>query len=153
MPISFLLPWDYERGFAEYAASQERSYAEKLPGIPVWKGEDPRGKAIVIASFVGRSDSNYVCQIHSYYRRIGSGSYRGYAFKLWKAPRDGRGSHKLAVYDVGVDFETNRNQRILSDNGCPLIFKTSLDSIPAKIPYLLPDAEKVEFWKGCLNRL
>ncbi len=56
MPISFLLPWDYERGFAEYAASQERSYAEKLPGIPVWKGEDPRGKAIVIASFVGRSD-------------------------------------------------------------------------------------------------
>ncbi|MFZ2446069.1 MAG: tetratricopeptide repeat protein [Syntrophobacteraceae bacterium] len=148
-----LVTGDFERGFAEYAASQESSYAAKFPDVPIWNGEDPRGKAILFGTM------NHVSDLVMFARYIPIIAELGAEVIVASPLNCGRllgtvgGVTRLAVYDVGVDSEPIEVNAFCPTRTAPLIFKTSLDSIPAKIPYLLPDAGKVEFWKGCLNSL
>jgi ADP-heptose:LPS heptosyltransferase len=144
--MALLLQGDFANGLPKY----EQRWALKLAGLqpgdfasPLWHGEDPAGRTILLYSEQGLGDT---LQFARYAPDVAK---RGAKVILYVHPP----LKELLSSLPGVDRVISLNEPIPAhDLRCPLLslplaFKTNLNSIPATIPYLEAPPGKAESWQ------
>jgi len=145
--MALLLKGDFANGLPKY----EHRWALKLAGLqpgdftsPLWQGEAPAGRTILLYSEQGLGDT---LQFARYAPDVAK---RGAKVVLYVHPP----LKDLLSSLPGIDRVVSLNEPIPPhDLRCPLLslplaFKTDLSSIPAKIPYLEAPLEKIGLWRN-----
>ncbi|WP_407156975.1 tetratricopeptide repeat protein [Bradyrhizobium sp. STM 3557] len=143
-----LMCGDLVNGFAEYQWGHKYGLSEGTPRFdgPEWQGEDFAGKTLLIFAEYGIGDAlHFVRYMPMVVARGGSVLLQVQpAIAALLRPMPGvtvLGRHEpVPHYDL---------QLPLMD--LPRIFGTTLDTIPADIPYLKADSVKVEKWREALG--
>ncbi|MBV8209851.1 MAG: tetratricopeptide repeat protein [Burkholderiaceae bacterium] len=115
---------------------------------PHWRGEDPAGRSLLLSSEQGFGDTIQFCR---YAPLLAS---RG-ARVLLEVQRELVGLLKTLPADVEVIARGDPLPRF--DAQCPLMslpgsFATTLESVPAQIPYLSADPAKTVVWRARLGK-
>jgi tetratricopeptide (TPR) repeat protein len=135
---------DFEEGWSEH------EWRLKAPGLqpartfpqPRWHGEDLHGKIILVYTEQGFGDAIQFLRYVPLLARRGAKVVLEIQPELKRIAQRLEGvSRLLERGDALADFDFHCP--ILS---LPLAFKTTLESIPANVPYLFPDAQFVESW-------
>jgi tetratricopeptide (TPR) repeat protein len=146
-----LLHGDLERGFADYEWRSQRHRAvdqAKDRGRPFWDGTDPAGKTILLRAEQGVGDSiQFIRYVPLLAERGAKVIFSGQE-SVCELIRSA-GGLAAAVSHENEPEEFDFHLPLLS---LPHIFRTRLDSIPAKIPYLCADAGKIETWRNRIAR-
>jgi hypothetical protein len=145
--FALLLLGDYERGWADYEARWE------IPGLsrtrndfpkPQWRGEDLSNKTIYLYPEQGLGDSMQFVRYVPLLRE------RGPAKILLATPPELESLFLQSMPDIQ---QIRAGQAIpMFDYHCslmslPLAFGTTLQTIPANVPYLRPREELFMFWR------
>jgi Flp pilus assembly protein TadD len=149
LAYALLCAGDYKRGWREY---EWRLKTDKYPGYrinrPVWNGEDIRNRTILLHTEQGFGDNLQFIRFAAMVKERA-----GFVLALCQAPL-----LKLIARCNGIDmafegsgFEPNCNVHapLLS---LPAIFGTTLETLPAQVPYLVTDKVLVEHWGAELAR-
>lgn len=146
-----LLLGDYESGWDDYEARWRISWrnpADTDPADrPLWAGEPLAGKTILLYFEQGLGDA---IQWLRYLPAVAEQAHR----VLLDLPVRLRPLVPPLPRNVQL---VERGQVLLGvDYGCPLpslsrAFRTRLDTIPARVPYLRTDAQQVEHWRDWLG--
>lgn len=146
-----LLCGDYPRGWADYewrwrdesSAQERRAFA-----VPLWLGKEPlQGRRILLHSEQGMGDTLQFCRYARLVHGLG-------AEVILEAPGPLLGL--LRSLD-GVSQLVGQGQSLPPvDYHCPLMslplaFATTVASVPAEVPYLRAERDKVEFWRAALT--
>jgi Tfp pilus assembly protein PilF len=144
---------DLPKGFGLFEARWDnrnmRAYLESRAfAAPFWRGEESlRGKTILLHAEQGFGDVLQFC------RYAPLAAERGARVLVEVDPSLKPLMRSLA----GVDQVFAQGEPLPAfDLHCPMMslpfaFRTALDTIPAKTPYLAADAERVEAWRGRLG--
>jgi len=148
--LTLLALGDFARGFAEYewrwrrdSELKSRSFAQ-----PQWQGEDIAGKTVLLHAEQGFGDT---IQMIRYLPLVAA---RG-ARVVLEIPDDLR----PLIGGTGVAATVRRGDALPPfDLHCPLMslplaFGTTLDTIPASVPYLSAPAERIAAWRARLADL
>lgn len=148
--LVLLLRGDFARGWPEYEwrwrSAAMRGLARDFPA-PRWQGEDVAGKTILLHAEQGLGDTLQFCRYAPLVRARG-------ARVILEAPRPL--ARLLATLD-GVDRVITAGDVFPPfDLQCPLlslpgIFATTVETIPARVPYLAPDPAAVTAWRDRLG--
>jgi Flp pilus assembly protein TadD len=116
----------------------------RYPNAPHWKGEDLNGKRLVLYIEQGYGDVFQFC------RYVPLLADRGAKVYMEEVPELG-GLLKRSLSGLAGTFPPNQPPEF--DYVCPLmsapmLYGTTLDTIPSKEKYLIPDAALVEQWGG-----
>jgi len=151
--LALLAMGDYPRGQTEYEWRWKRSGAEHLRhnfGRPVWSGDDQlQRRTILLHAEQGLGDT---IQFARYAPLLGRA---GATIVLETHPE----LKPLLARLAGVRSVIARGEaRPAHDVHCPLgslplAFKTELSSVPAEIPYVSADAERIARWRPRLEAL
>jgi Flp pilus assembly protein TadD len=143
--LALLLKGDFEKGLPE------KEWRKRLPSFlsqrqfpqPQWDGGDLGGKRIVVQCEQGLGDSIHFARYCAMVAERG-GKVRLFCdLRLHRLFRNLKGVESL-VWESDSASDCELQCQLMS---LPLIFKTDLSSIPAAIPYLMPERELVENWK------
>jgi tetratricopeptide (TPR) repeat protein len=151
--LSLLAAGDYPQGFAEYEWRWRRASADQKPAgfrSPAWLGETSlRNKHLFLHAEQGLGDT---IQFARYIPRIVDMGAKVTvevqpALKSLLSRLDRRASmivrgEKRPAFDLHCPF-----------GSLPLAFKTELRSVPSEIPYIYPDAKRMERWAARLHAL
>jgi len=151
---AYLLKGDFENGWREY----EWRRSDEL-GIftyphryrePRWDGSDFADKRLLVHCEQGLGDS---IQFMRYLPMV---KPRGgtVIFEAWKSLhgllKDSEGFDELLELSIerktDVDFDLH-----ISLMDLPAVFGTTLETIPAEVPYVAADAQKVKYWRDRLE--
>lgn len=137
---------DFKRGWQDYER-RWRCYAPRRFAAPLWLGQEPiAGRRILLHAEQGFGDALQFCRYAALL------SERG-AQVLLEVPQP---LVALLRTVAGVEQVMATGQSLPAfDFHCPLMslplaLGTTLESIPATVPYLTADAAKVDFWRGRL---
>jgi tetratricopeptide (TPR) repeat protein len=147
---TYLLKGDFERGWAEYewraklqdAAPHTRQFSE-----PRWQGEDLRGRRILLHAEQGFGDTLLAFRFVPLVTARG-----GRVVVQCPAPL-----LPLLAAQSGIEQAIEDGQPIPPvDVQCPLmslpgVFTTSLETIPATVPYIHAPLDLVEMWRKRLD--
>jgi hypothetical protein len=129
------------------AAARRRAHHRELGGR-LWDGtQDVRGKTVFTYAEQGLGDTLQFCRYATLLAQRGARVVLGVQATLTALLRDfGPGITVIGLSDPVPDY----------DYHCPLLslpraFRTRLDSIPAAIPYLVPDPARVVEWRRRLG--
>lgn len=131
----------FEPGWRNYAArvSVPFLYPDGPPVLPgaVWTGQDPRGKTLLIFDDQGHGDSIQFFRYLSMLRDKGTAD-----ITLLTLPPLVRLLAEAAPYATVVPALPDRARFDFhsSSTALPAVFGTSLETIPASVPYLFPPA-------------
>jgi tetratricopeptide (TPR) repeat protein len=149
--LSFLhlLRGDLKEGLEKYEMRQSASKHLKPRGFaqPQWQGEDLAGRTILLHAEQGLGDTIQFC------RYVALAARRGGRVAL-EAPAMLR---RLLSGLEGVDQWVNTGESLPAfDLHCPLLslplaLGTTLDTIPADVPYLSAEPDRVSFWRDRLG--
>lgn len=151
---AFLLSGDLQKGLEgyEWRRSPELeifTYPHRHEQ-PRWDGSDFAGKRLLVYCEQGLGDS---LQFMRYLPMVRA---RGgiVIFEAWK-PLHGL-LHDSADIDELVELSFEKKTDVdfdlqISLMDLPAVFGTTLETIPAEVPYIHPDPEKVSFWQDGLN--
>ena len=134
-----------EEGWLRLEARDWYAPFEKVLNCPRWRGEPLPNKAIVITLDAGHGDMIHFCRYASLLKQAGAARV-----SLLCHP----GLKRILSSLSGVDEVIAADQPLSScdwDYWVPVLslpygFRTTLDSIPANIPYLAADPERVGYW-------
>lgn len=148
--LLLLLLGRYEEGWKLFEwrwRSRGLAYAERHFTQPLWRGEDLTGKTILLHAEQGLGDT---LQFARYVPLIAARG--GKVFLEVPAPLTGL----LSRVDPRVTVIARGTSLPHFDVQCPLMslpaaFGTTVDTIPATVPYLSPDPEHVERWRSRLG--
>jgi len=151
--LLWLLQGDFAKGWPEYEYRwTQPSIPRRCFAQPLWDGSPLNGNTILLHAEQGLGDTLHFIRYVPLVRERGGNVIvecqpallrllaEGLSRKRQSAHLVGRGS-PLPVFDVQAP--------LLS---LPPIFNTSLDTIPANVPYLHADAELVEHWRQELRK-
>ncbi len=142
----------FEEGWPAYEYRWERAeYRQrKSPHFsqPRWRGEDDiHGKTILIHAEQGFGDTLQFCRYASEVARLGGRVVLEVQKPLRGLMRGLAGVHQvIAAGDAVPAYELQCPLLSL-----PLAFNTRLSTIPAAVPYLRADPEKIAEWQGRLG--
>ncbi len=145
-----LLAGDYERGFQDYEerwrSAVMRRHARAF-SVPQWRGEDVAGKTILIHAEQGLGDALQFC------RYVPLVAARGARVVLEVHKPLRRLLTRLPGAAVVI---TSDDPPPAIDLHCPMLslpaaFKTTVDTIPAAVPYLAPDPDVAAAWRTKLG--
>jgi tetratricopeptide (TPR) repeat protein len=138
---------DLSGGFAEYETRWKSAAFAGKPSAtgPRWHGEDPRGKTILLTTEQGMGD---VIQFIRYAPLIAD---RGARVFVSCAPE----LKPVIATVVGIDriFTGGVGEKISDANwyapiaSLPHIFHTTVQTIPAEVPYVAAEADRVARWR------
>lgn len=144
--LALLAIGDYARGFAEYEWRWKR-YARRSVGKPLWLGEYPLGrKTILLHAEQGLGDTimfaryapllavggaNVLLEVQGELKTLLAGLAGVRAFARGEAP---------PAFDVHCPL-----------GSLPLAMKTTPDNVPAGIPYLRADDDRIAKWRPRLE--
>jgi len=141
-----LLAGDYREGWAEYEWRwQAGNFLAKIPelGRPQWDGSPLEGRTLLIQMEQGRGD------MIQFVRFAPLAAARGGRVVVRTVPElvslmSNADGVSLAVDQNGPmpDFDVH-----IPAMSLPLVLGTTLESLPAKVPYLRPDPRKVDAWR------
>jgi cytochrome c-type biogenesis protein CcmH/NrfG len=148
--IAWLLMGDFQRGWPEY---EWRWRTKDLPPRrfvqPVWNGEPLAGKTILLHAEQGLGDTLHFIRYAPIIKRMGATVIVECQPALLKLLEGFAGIDKLIAHNSDIPpFDVHAP--LLS---IPGILKTSLETIPANVPYLFPIPSLVEHWKKRLQPL
>ncbi|MEI7456205.1 MAG: tetratricopeptide repeat protein [Nitrosomonadales bacterium] len=112
---------------------------------PRWQGEPLAGKSILFLSEAGYGDTIQFCRYAHLLKAQGAASVGIICHQPLKSLL-----HSLQGIDSVIDFTESVSDADwdfwIPAMSIPGLFKTRLDSIPATIPYLYADAERIKKW-------
>jgi Flp pilus assembly protein TadD len=116
---------------------------------PVWRGEPLKQRTILICAFRPAADVIQFIRYASLLKELGAVGVHV------ECPAE---LHALIRQADGVDRAVATGGSELLDFhvpmlGLPYVFKTTLENIPARVPYLAPDAARVAHWRQKLQDL
>ena len=144
-----LLTGCFAEGWAEYEWRWEWAGAPspmRDPTQPVWRGEDPRGRAILVQAEQGFGDT---IQFIRYAPLL---AQRGARVIVECRPE----LKPLLQALEGVEQVLAEGEPLppcdlrLPLLSAPLAFRTTLETVPANVPYLRPDPARVDQWRSRL---
>ena len=142
-----LLQGRYEEGW-DYLDARNFNTDANLP-FPKWKGESLQGKSLLVWYELGFGDEIQFCRYIPKLRELGVADLTLVCRPELKS---------LFLTLQGVDTLYSATEHIPHRHydywtmplSLPRFFKTRLDSIPNKFPYLRPSQEKLEYWRGSI---
>ena len=149
LAFALLCTGDYERGWREY---EWRLKTDKHGGYrinrPRWNGEDIQNRTILLHTEQGLGDN---LQFVRFAALVKKGA--GHVLALCQAPL-----LKLVARCNGIDMACDGDS--FKPNGdvhasllsLPAIFGTTLETVPAQVPYLVTDKLLVDHWGAELAR-
>jgi hypothetical protein len=145
----YLTMGDLERGFAAYEARDRRltpRQREAELGTPRWNGEDIAGKRLLVLTEQGLGDT---IQFARYLPLVAA---RGAAITAVVQPPI---LSLMRTLDAPVTWSdgqpAGRFDRHIPLMSLPHVLGTRLDTIPAGVPYIFADEEKVAHWRERLD--
>jgi Flp pilus assembly protein TadD len=145
-----LLTGNLREGFQDFEArfAKNDPVPVRYSGIPLWDGKPFHGKTLLVHAEQGFGDTfQFVRYLHLVAERGEDIIFECQHESLGNILKDSFPWVQILVRGAplhGVDTQIP----LLS---LPLVFGTTLDTIPATVPYLIPTAEKVEKWKKRLK--
>lgn len=140
---------EYAEGWKLHEARwrRRRSEPNRHPGVVPWRGEDPAGKTLLLWSEQGFGDTL------QFVRYAPLAAERGARVVLEVQPALVTLLQGMPGVDkvVPVGGETGPADFQAPLMSLPLAFGTTLDTVPAGIPYLAPPAERIAPWERRLN--
>ena len=116
---------------------------------PQWRGEDPSGRTLLIHAEQGFGDTIQFCRYAPLAAARGARVIVDVPKPLARLLNGLHGVDQVVVHGEPLpDFDLHCPMLSL-----PLAFGTTIDSIPAGVPYLYADAAQVAAWKGRLGGL
>ncbi|MDL2284957.1 tetratricopeptide repeat protein, partial [Oxalobacter sp. OttesenSCG-928-P03] len=149
----------FEEGLPLYEfRSKVSTLRMKRPDIPgrLWLGEEPiQGKTILLCHDMGYGDTIQLCRYAKLLSQAGAKVILQIPPALSHLMESLEGVDELFVSDEELTLQTV-DRFPPFDVYCPLMslllaFKTRLDTIPAEIPYLYADPQKVAAWEKRLG--
>jgi tetratricopeptide (TPR) repeat protein len=151
--LALLAIGDYPRGLVEYEWRWRRSGAERLRqnfGRPLWRGDYPLlGRTILLHAEQGLGDTIQFVRYVSPLARSGvtvilevHQELKGLLSRLDGCQATIALGEARPAFDVHCPLGT-----------LPMAFKTELATVPAEIPYLFADADRVDRWRQRLETL
>ena len=145
--LLLLLKGNYREGWREYEWRwRKRNFTSPLRDFPqpLWRGEAPAGRTILIHAEQGFGDTLQFCR---YVPLVADRSAR-VAFEchppLLELMKSLTGNvHVIPMGQPLPDFDLHVPLMSL-----PLLFDTTIDNIPATVPYLNPPVTRLPFWRG-----
>jgi tetratricopeptide (TPR) repeat protein len=137
---------DLKNGFAEYRWRRPRLQALQTLGSPEWQGEPFFGRTLLVFSEQGFGDTLQFVRFLPMVAAKGGAIVLQVQAAIVPLLRNLQG---VMVVPIGVPLPPFDLHVSLMD--LPYVFGTTLDSIPAKVPYLFPDPEKAETWRRDLR--
>lgn len=136
---------DFEEGWKgyEYRNQSKEGKQRRFPGIPVWTGEEPAGKRILVFGEQGLGDNIQMARYLPLLQSRGAEiSFHGYPMlrALLKTAAPG-----LKFVDDPVDPHAFDYQ--VATMSLPGVFGTRVNSVPANVPYFAADADRVARWR------
>lgn len=143
-----LLAGDFERGWAEYEW-RRKCANHVLPKFrqPVWDGAALNGRTILLHAEQGLGDTLQFIRYAPLVQERGGHVLVACPPALTRLLAGCPGIDRLVSPDALPPFDVYAPLPSL-----PKIFGTSLESIPAKVPYLFADASLAHHWQHELNR-
>lgn len=115
---------------------------------PVWKGQDLRGKTILLRAEQGLGDTLQFIRYAPHVKAQGATVLLSAQSALREVLRDFPGVDRM----LGPDDSLPHIDYYVHLLSLPGIFATALDSIPADVPYLRADPARVERWSKRLDQ-
>lgn len=148
--LLLLLNGDYQQGWQEYEWRwKKRNFSSPVRNFvqPRWQGEPASGKTILIHSEQGFGDTLQFC------RYIPLVAARGMRVVFECHPPLVGLMECLAenVDVVALGQPLPHFDLHLPLLSLPLIFGTTVDTIPGDVPYLLPPADRLPLWRGLVQ--
>jgi len=143
-----LIRGDFEHGWEEY----EWRWKTRLQPVrsfsqPIWNGESLQGESVLIQSEQGFGDIIHFIRYASLVKRAGAIVLVECPGRLINLLSSCKGIDRLVPSEESVpDFSMHVPMMSL-----PRIFKTSLRTIPADVPYLFADAALTDLWRTRLT--
>jgi hypothetical protein len=136
----------YEEGFADYEWRVRVASSDARPreyDAPVWDGSDPNGRTILVHSEQGYGDA---IQFARYLPMLAN---RGASVIAEVLPdlRELIATVSPDIRVISTGMALPKFDLHIPLMSLPRIFKTTLVTIPADIPYLRPNPSRVEKWK------
>ncbi|MDD2900520.1 MAG: tetratricopeptide repeat protein, partial [Desulfuromonadaceae bacterium] len=133
---------DYETRFAAIKNADSRIYAQ-----PRWDGSSLNGRSILIYCEQGLGDAIQFSRYIPLVTRLGGSVVLEVQQPLVSLLSTLSGVERV-IAKSGVPPVTDCHIPLLS---LPHVFETTLDTVPAPIPYLVPDPSKVAAWRQMLS--
>jgi len=149
-----LILGDYLHGWRDYEARwlDKELQGGRQPNYkgPAWRGQDIAGKTVYVCREQGIGDTLQFC------RYVPLIKDRGAAHVIAQCQDSARSLLARSMPQIQwlPDKPVEVNYDVLVAMGSlPLAFETTLHSIPANVPYLFADREKVEMWRRRVESL
>ncbi len=146
--LTLILAGQYAQGWAENEWRSKRpEHRVKIPDHALWNGEPLCGRTIILVSEEGFGDT---IQFVRYAQLV---KQRGGKVVVECPPSLVRVLASCAGVDRVVAHGAPRDEHALAVRmlSLPRIFETTLDNVPASIPYLWADENQVAHWKERLG--
>jgi Tfp pilus assembly protein PilF len=139
----------FDEGWAYLEARSSYNKLATLITVPRWRGEELDGKHILLASEAGQGDVIQFCRYAAEVKKRGAGKITLLCYPALKKLLT-----SLAAVDCFIGFDEPLDLKewdfwspLLS---LPAYCKTQLKSIPAQLPYLSADYQRIEHWASYL---
>ena len=150
LALALLTAGDYERGWREFEwrLAPADSHLRRSFSQPQWTGQDLRGKRILLHAEGGLGDAIHFCRYVPMVAELGATVLLECHPPLLP----------LLAKLPGVSAAYGRGQPMpQADYHCPFqslpaLFGTTLQTIPNRVPYLFPAADRVERWRAKLGQ-
>ncbi len=148
--ICRLLLGDFEQGWIQYEWRwQHQKNLQRHFTQPVWSGkEELQGKTILLHAEQGLGDTLQFCRYAALVAHLGAKVFLEVQAELQSLLEDSL---------VGIHQVIIKGQMLpVCDYHCsllslPMVFKTTLATVPASIPYLMTNQQKANIWKKQLG--
>ena len=144
-----LLRGQYTLGWNEYEARFDvpRTMSRKEYGKPVWDGQDPEGRTVLLYCEQGFGDAIQFARYVPILAERGASVIVECRPELVKLFGSLRGVNQIVTPDEELpDFDAYRGPLSM-----PMISGTTVETIPADVPYLRPDRTQVRRWKRIID--
>jgi Tfp pilus assembly protein PilF len=144
---AYLALGDYERGWERYEARRRLRGMRSGPDVdfvqPVWGGETPlKGKTILLHSEQGLGDTLQFCRYADLVKAKGATVILQVETTLVSLLSTLKGADHVVAKGADLpDFDLHASIMSL-----PYAFRTSLQTVPAEVPYLHAEPDKVAAW-------
>ncbi len=141
---------DFERGWEEYEWRwREKNVTPREFPQPVWDGSPLEGKRILLHAEQGFGDTLQFIRYAALVKQRGG-------FVIFEGPQP---LMRLLASVKEIDHLVSRGDPLPPFDvhcallGLPRLFKSDLNTLPARVPYLLPEKRRVEGWRDAIRSI
>ncbi len=147
----YLLREDYRQGWPAWEARLRTGEFQPPRGIPRWAGESLTGRSLLLVAEQGLGDTLQFVRYARVFQQRGARVVLAVQRALGPLLKSGIGWDALYLLDSGdalpgCDF-------YLPLMSAPYALFAETQAIPREVPYLAPDAEWVQHWRGELTKI